>query len=42
MLTQRLARQEGVGAFTSSQQAYDTLHIGGVAQAKKLQAESRK
>lgn len=34
--------QEGVGAFTSSQQAYDTLHIGGVAQAKKLQAESRK
>lgn len=33
--------QEGVGAFTSSQQAYDTLHIGDPAQAAKLQAESR-
>jgi arylsulfatase A-like enzyme len=32
---------EGVGAFTSSQQAYDTLHIGDPNQAAKLQAESR-
>jgi len=32
---------EGVGPFTSSQQAYDTLHIGDPAQAAKLQAESR-
>ena len=32
---------EGVGAFESSQQAYDTLHIGDPAQAAKLQAESR-
>lgn len=28
----------GVGAFTSSQQAYDTLHIGDPAQAARLQA----
>jgi arylsulfatase A-like enzyme len=34
--------KEGVGAFTSSQQAYDTLHIGDPTQAAKLQAESRK
>ena len=33
--------QEGVGSFKSSQQAYDTLHIGDPAQAAKLQAESR-
>jgi arylsulfatase A-like enzyme len=33
---------EGVGAFTSSQQAYDTLHIGDPAQAAKLQSEARK
>lgn len=33
---------EGVGSFTSSQQAYDTLHIGDPNQAAKLQAESRK
>lgn len=32
---------EGVGAFESSQQAYDTLHIGDPTQAAKLQAESR-
>ncbi|MBZ0294597.1 MAG: sulfatase-like hydrolase/transferase [Anaerolineae bacterium] len=32
---------EGVGSFTSSQQAYDTLHIGDPTQAAKLQAESR-
>ena len=32
----------GVGSFTSSQQAYDTLHIGDPNQAAKLQAESRK
>lgn len=29
---------EGVGAFTSSQQAYDTLHIGTASQAARLQA----
>ena len=33
---------EGVGAFKTSQQAYDTLHIGDPTQAAKLQAESRK
>lgn len=32
----------GLGAFTSSQQAYDTLHIGDPGQAAKLQAQSRK
>ncbi len=32
---------EGVGSFESSQQAYDTLHIGDPTQAAKLQAESR-
>jgi arylsulfatase A-like enzyme len=32
---------EGVGPFTSSRQAYDTLHIGDPNQAAKLQAESR-
>jgi arylsulfatase A-like enzyme len=32
---------EGVGAFTSSQQAYDTLHIGDPTTARRLQAESR-
>jgi arylsulfatase A-like enzyme len=31
----------GVGAFTSSQQAYDTLHIGNVSQANRLQAKAR-
>ena len=30
------------GTFTSSQQAYDTLHIGNAKQAAKLQAKSRK
>ena len=29
---------KGVGAFKTSQQAYDTLHIGSVDTAKKLQA----
>ena len=33
---------EGVGAFVSSQQAYDTRHIGDPAQAARLQAEFRK
>jgi len=33
---------EGVGAFTSSQQAYDTLHIGDPMQAAKLQAGEKK
>ena len=32
---------EGVGAFKTSQQAYDTLHIGDPQQAAKLQSESR-
>lgn len=32
----------GLGPFTSSQQAYDTLHIGDPKAAAKLQAESRK
>ena len=32
----------GVSAFKTSQQAYDTLHIGDPKQAAKLQAESRK
>ncbi len=32
---------EGVGAFKSSQQAYDTMHIGDPAQAARLQAKSR-
>lgn len=32
---------EGVGAFTSSQQAYDMLHIGDPDQAASLQAKSR-
>jgi len=31
----------GVGAFKSSQQAYDTLHIGDPLQAAKIQSESR-
>lgn len=33
---------KGVGPFKTSQQAYDTLHIGDPGQAAKLQAESRK
>ena len=33
--------KEGVGAFTTSQQAYDTLHIGDVNAARRLQAKSR-
>jgi len=33
---------EGIGAFKTSQQAYDTLHIGDPNQAAKLQAEARK
>jgi arylsulfatase A-like enzyme len=32
----------GVGAFKSSEQAYNTLHIGDPNQAARLQAESRK
>ena len=31
---------EGVESFTSSQQAYDTLYIGDIVQARRLQAES--
>ena len=33
---------EGVGAFKTSQQAYDTMYIGSAAQAEKLQAKGRK
>jgi arylsulfatase A-like enzyme len=33
---------EGVDYFKTSQQAYDTLHIGDAAQARKLQAEARR
>ena len=33
---------EGIGAFKTSQQAYDTMHIGDPEQAAKLQSESRK
>lgn len=32
----------GVGPFQSSQQAYDTMHIGDPKQAAKLQAQARK
>src|SRR5579884_2304034 len=32
----------GIGPFKTSQQAYDTLHIGDPNQAARLQAESRK
>ncbi len=34
--------KEGVGAFKTSQQAYDTLFIGDLDSAIRLQAESRK
>ncbi|MBI4552903.1 MAG: sulfatase [Candidatus Latescibacteria bacterium] len=33
---------KGVGPFKTSQQAYDTMHIGTPGQAAKLQAEMRK
>jgi arylsulfatase A-like enzyme len=33
---------KGLGSFTSSQQAYDTLHIGDPKQAARLQSEARK
>jgi arylsulfatase A-like enzyme len=33
---------KGMGPFTSSQQAYDTLHIGDPNEAARLQARSRK
>ncbi len=32
----------GVGAFKTSQQAYDTMHISGPSEAAKLQARGRK
>lgn len=32
---------EGIGAFKTSQQAYDTLHIGNPQQAAKLQAGNK-
>jgi arylsulfatase A-like enzyme len=34
--------REGIGFFSSSQQAYDTLHIGDPKAAQRLQARSRK
>ena len=33
---------EGVGTFTTSQQAYDTLHIGNPKQARRMQAGKSK
>ncbi|MEP7358910.1 MAG: sulfatase, partial [Anaerolineales bacterium] len=33
---------KGVGAFKTSKQAYETMHIGDPQQAAKLQSESRK
>jgi arylsulfatase A-like enzyme len=33
---------EGIDYFTSSKQAYETLHIGDAKEAQKLQAEARK
>ena len=33
---------EGIDYFTSSQQAYDMLHIGDPGEAARLQAEARK
>jgi arylsulfatase A-like enzyme len=33
--------KEGVGSFKTSQQAYDTLHIGDPAHAARLQSKSR-
>ena len=33
---------EGVGSFESSQQAYDTLHIGDSSEARRLQARDRR
>ena len=32
---------EGVGPFKTSQQAYDTLHIGTPRQAQQLQAKAK-
>ena len=32
---------QGLGAFTSSEQAYNTMHIGSAAEARTLQAKSR-
>ena len=32
---------DGIGPFKTSQQAYDTLHIGNPGQAAKLQAQSK-
>jgi hypothetical protein len=32
---------KGIGAFKSAQQAYDTLHIGDVGTAQKLQAKNK-
>jgi arylsulfatase A-like enzyme len=34
--------KEDIDYFTSSQQAYDTLHIGDAVQAQKLQADAKK
>ena len=34
--------REGIGSFESSQQAYDTLHIGSAKTAQRLQAGKKK
>ncbi len=34
--------KEGIDYFTSSQQAYDSLHIGSASQARRLQAQQAK
>ena len=33
--------KDGVGPFKTSQQAYDTMHIGSVGTANKLQAGNK-
>ncbi len=42
MMTQTDWHGKGVGFFTSSQQAYDTLYIGGPRQAAQLQSKEEK
>ena len=32
----------GVGAFKTSKQAYETMHIGGAREAAKMQAKGHK
>ena len=40
--TRATGTAKGVGPFKTSQQAYDTLHIGDPAQARRLQAGDKK